>query len=80
MEEMFEGATIFNKDISKWDTNKVTNMDKMFKSATNFNQDLSKWCVTNLTTEPTDFVSGTSCGSEKYLNDSIVIIKTNLVY
>tara|TARA_B110000037_G_scaffold130159_1_gene147874 strand:+ start:184 stop:2016 length:1833 start_codon:yes stop_codon:yes gene_type:complete len=64
MEEMFEGATIFNKDISKWDTNKVTNMDKMFKSATNFNQDLSKWCVTNLTTEPTDFVSGTSCGSE----------------
>ena len=35
---MFEGAKIFNKDISSWDTADVTDMSSMFKDATAFNQ------------------------------------------
>ena len=38
---MFEGATKFNKDISSWNTQKVTNMTYMFKVARNFNRAIS---------------------------------------
>ena len=62
MDGMFEGATNFNQDISKWQTNNVTKMDRMFKGATSFNQDISKWCVVNFRdsstgypVRPTDF-------------------------
>ena len=40
---MFNDATAFNGDISKWDTSKVTQMQYMFHHAKAFNGDISKW-------------------------------------
>ena len=37
----FRGATIFNGDISKWDTSHVTDMSFMFENALAFNSDIS---------------------------------------
>ena len=31
MEDMFNDATAFNQDISRWDTGKVTDMSHMFE-------------------------------------------------
>jgi surface protein len=48
MKEMFNGATSFNQDLSKWDVSQVTYMTKMFHRAHSFNQDLSKWDVSHV--------------------------------
>ena len=37
----------FNKDISKWDVSKVTDMSYMFANS-KFNKDISKWDVSNV--------------------------------
>lgn len=49
MEGMFDGATIFNQDISKWNTANVMNMEAMFQNATAFNQDIGNWNTSNVT-------------------------------
>lgn len=56
MSAMFKDATLFNRDISGWNTSSVAsvspstqNMDEMFRGATSFAQNLSGWCVQNLT-------------------------------
>jgi len=40
---MFEGASSFNTDISKWDVLSGTDFRYMFSGANTFNQDLSSW-------------------------------------
>ena len=45
MSQMFEGASEFNKDLSKWDVSAVTDMGCMFRDTSWFNQDLSNWDV-----------------------------------
>merc|ERR1711959_833534 len=40
---MFEGATSFNGDLSRWDTSKAIEMGGMFRDATSFNGDISDW-------------------------------------
>lgn len=45
----FEYCSIFNGDISNWNTGNVTNMSNMFYGATNFNQDIGDWNVENVT-------------------------------
>ena len=37
---MFSGNSVFNKDISKWDVSRVTNMNHMFAGAASFHQQL----------------------------------------
>ena len=53
---LFEGATAFNSDVSKWDTAKVTTMDAMFKGATAFDSDVSKWSTAQVTSMTQMFV------------------------
>ncbi|MDB2688353.1 BspA family leucine-rich repeat surface protein [Luminiphilus sp.] len=47
-DQMFRGATRFNRDISGWDTRNMTSMNEMFKDAKAFNQDLSGWDVSEV--------------------------------
>jgi surface protein len=39
----FEGAYMFNQDLSSWDVTTVTNMYQMFSDAQAFNYSLCKW-------------------------------------
>jgi surface protein len=48
MDNMFEYATLFNKDLNQWNVSNVTSMDFMFRSATSFNQPLNNWNVSNV--------------------------------
>ena len=43
MSAMFNRASIFNGNISQWDTSNVILMNGMFEAATAFNQDISQW-------------------------------------
>ena len=40
MKFMFNGASAFNQDLSKWDVSAVTDMSYMFSGASAFNQKL----------------------------------------
>jgi surface protein len=46
---MFAGATLFNDDISGWNTANVVNMEYMFEDATSFNQNIGLWSTSNVT-------------------------------
>lgn len=46
--ELFD-FSLFNYDISGWDTSNVTNMEKMFFGATSFNIDISEWDTSKVT-------------------------------
>ncbi|WP_010252670.1 BspA family leucine-rich repeat surface protein [Myroides injenensis] len=48
MSYMFNGASKFNSDLSKWDVSRVTNMSFMFSEASKFNSDLSDWDVSSV--------------------------------
>ena len=49
MYNMFRNATLFNRDISKWDTAAVTDMYAMFYQATAFNQNIGSWNTAKVT-------------------------------
>ena len=49
MQNLFNGESTFNGDISSWDTSAVTNMKMMFLQAREFNQDISAWDTSNNT-------------------------------
>lgn len=43
MGDMFNGATAFNSNISKWDVSKVVSMIAMFQGAASFTHNLEQW-------------------------------------
>ena len=45
---MFNGASKFNIDISKWNVSSVIDMSYMFNGASSFNVDISKWNVSKV--------------------------------
>ena len=49
MANMFNNATNFNSDISRWNTSNVTNMSNMFQNASVFNQPIGSWNTSNVT-------------------------------
>ncbi|MBA4719394.1 MAG: BspA family leucine-rich repeat surface protein, partial [Nitrosopumilus sp.] len=49
MRGVFNGATMFNGDISLWDVSKATDMSYMFFAASAFDGDISGWNVEGLT-------------------------------
>ena len=60
---MFQGDTLFNQNISSWNTSTVSNMVSMFQGATAFNQNISSWSVANVT-NMTSIFNGASSFSQ----------------
>ena len=46
---MFQGATSFNQDLSDWDVSHITDMRNLFQGATSFNGDITGWDVSSVT-------------------------------
>ena len=57
MDDMFNGAKVFNQPLSNWNTINVTSMSNMFQGASNFNQNIGSWNVSNVTSF-SDFMLG----------------------
>ena len=49
MENMFNGARLFNQSLSAWNTTNVTNMGGMFQDASSFNGTIGTWDVGKVT-------------------------------
>ncbi len=49
LNNMFEGATYANPDVSNWDLSNIDNISGMFR-AVNFNPDVSNWDTSNIVT------------------------------
>ena len=66
MGAMFNGATVFNNDISSWNTGKVTNMSSMFQGATIFNcsGEAMRWITSSGTNMTSMFQSATAFNSD----------------
>ena len=43
------GASVFNRDISKWDVSNVVDMSHTFMFAQKFNKDISHWDISKVT-------------------------------
>ena len=49
MSKLFLNETVFNQDLSAWDTSSVTDMEYMFYKASSFNQNIGSWNTSNVT-------------------------------
>ena len=48
MYRMFDSASSFNGDLSRWNVSLVTDMSRMFSDASSFNGDISSWDVSSV--------------------------------
>ncbi|HHB93698.1 MAG TPA: BspA family leucine-rich repeat surface protein [Campylobacterales bacterium] len=70
LDSMFNGASLFNQDISDWNVSTVTSMKDMFSNATAFNQNLENWDISNVT-DMSGIFTGLTLSLENY--DSLLI-------
>ena len=77
LSDMFHSATIFNQNISFWDTSHVTNMAGMFAFASNFNGDIDSWNTANVVSFQDTFHSASAFNQD--LNNWNVESATNMV-
>jgi len=81
MDNMFNSASIFNKNISTWNTHNVTKMGSMFNGATAFNQNLSNWNTLKVNDMSSMFYSATNFnGNISNWNTSSVTNMNNMFY
>jgi surface protein len=60
MRGLFENATNFNGDVSKWDVSRVLTMERMVAGASSFNADLSRWDVSQVSNMQSMFEGASS--------------------
>ena len=77
---MFEGASSFNHDISKWDVSMVADMHRMFFYAPTFNQDISKWDVSRVTTMESMFNGASSFNQDISQWDVSSVLNMELMF
>lgn len=78
MDNLFQGFSVFNEDISEWNVSNVTSMESMFAYCSKFNQPLNKWNVKNVNTMEEMFI-----GCKKFnqsLNEWDVSKVTSMAY
>ena len=66
MPSMFLNATVFNRNISTWDTSSLKFLFGAFNGAIAFNQDLSSWNVSSATSLPDMFLGATNFSAANY--------------
>ncbi|WP_025742934.1 BspA family leucine-rich repeat surface protein [Aquimarina pacifica] len=59
LENLFNGATSVNADLSGWAVSSITNMSAAFQNATSFNGDITSW-VTSSVTDMSSMFNGAS--------------------
>ena len=60
IDNMFNGATIFNQDIGVWNTENVLGMSGVFAFTESFNQDIGNWDTSSVTNMESMFFGATS--------------------
>jgi surface protein len=76
LEDTFWAATLFNDDISSWDTQNVTNMTWMFEEAASFNGDISDWDTSSVVNMSWMFSDASSFAGD--ISDWNTISATNM--
>lgn len=77
---MFYNSTLFNGDLSSWNTTNVTKMSSMFEDASVFNQDISDWDTSSAIYMYSMFKSATAFNQDLSDWDTSSVIYMNRMF
>ena len=80
MASMFRGATVFNQEISHWNTAMVTDMSEMFRFARAFNQNIGDWNTGKVTSMNSMFFSASSFNQDIGKWDTAMVTNMNSMF